>query len=110
MGIVAARIDADAAAIGLALRAGRATLGANTIIANSAGTGLLTAAAVLGIGGEVAAAVDRAAILHTDGAVRPLADATPAFDRDQTALADLATGPTVVQIGLKIDADAAAVG
>jgi hypothetical protein len=109
MGIVAARIDADAAAIGLTLPAGRATFGANTIAANSAGTGCLTAAAVFGIGGEVTTAVDSAAILHTDGAVRPLADAAAALDSDQTALADLAAGPAVVQIGLKIDAGAAAV-
>jgi hypothetical protein len=110
MGIVAARIDADAATISLTLRAAIATVGANTTVANSAGTGLLTAAAVLGIGGEVAAAVDSTAILHPDGAVGTLTDATPALDRNQTALADLATGPTVVQIGLKIDADATAVG
>jgi hypothetical protein len=100
MGIVAARIDADAAAIGLTLRAARATRGANTTVANTAGTGLLTAAAVFGIRGEVAAAVSNAAILNTDGAVGPLADAAPALDRDQTALADLTAGPTVVQIGL----------
>jgi hypothetical protein len=110
MGVVAARIDADAATIALPLRAAIATGGANTTAANSAGTGLLTTSAVFGIGGEVAAAVDSTAILHTDRAVRPLADAAPALDGNEATLANLATRPTVVQIGLQIEAAAAAVG
>jgi hypothetical protein len=65
---------------------------------------------MLGIGGEVAAAVDSAAVLHPDRAVCPLADATPAFDGNELTLANLATRSTVVHVGLEIDADAAAVG
>jgi hypothetical protein len=107
--VVAARVDADAAAVSLT-RGAAATRGAHTAAANTAGAGLLTASAVFGIRGEVAAAVDSAAILHTDGAVCALADPTPALDRNKPAFAHLAARPTVVQIGLDIDADASAVG
>jgi hypothetical protein len=65
---------------------------------------------MFGIGGEVAAAVSNAAILHTDRAVCPLADSAPALDGNEATLANLATRPTVAHIGLQIDAGAAAVG
>jgi hypothetical protein len=108
--VVAARVDADAAATGLALRATTATSGTNPAAANAAGARLLTGSAVFGIGGEVAAAVDSAAILDTNGAVCALADPAPALDRNEVTLAHLAARATVVQIGLEIDADAGAVG
>jgi hypothetical protein len=109
MGIVTARIDADAATIGLTLGAGTAG-GANTAAANSTGARLLTASTVFGIGREVAAAVHSPAILDTDGAVRALADPAPALDRDEATLAHLAARSAVVQVGLEVDADAGAVG
>jgi len=109
MGVIAARIDADAATIGLTLGAGTAG-GANTTAANSTGAGGLAGAAVFGIGGEVAAAVGSAAILHTDGAVCALADPTPALDRDEITRAHLAARPAVVHVRQEVDADAAAVG
>jgi len=62
------------------------------------------------IGGEVSAAVDRAAILDPYRAVRALADSAPALDGNEAALANLAARPTVVHIGLEIDADSSAVG
>jgi hypothetical protein len=110
MGIVTARINADAATIGLTLAAGVSTRVANATAADAAGAGLLTGSAVFGIGGEVAAAIDSAAILHTDGAVCALADSAPALDRDEIAFAHLAARPAVAQIGLEIDAGAGAVG
>jgi hypothetical protein len=63
-----------------------------------------------GVGGEIAAAVDRAAILDSYRAVRALADAAAALDRNKLTLANLAAGSAVVHIGLKIDASTAAVG
>jgi hypothetical protein len=108
--VVAARIDADTAAVALTLTAAITTRSADATAADAADAGLLTGSAVFGIGGEVAAAVDSAAILHADGAVCALADPAPAFDRDESALAQLAARSTVVQIGLEIDADASAVG
>jgi hypothetical protein len=65
---------------------------------------------VSGIGGEVAAAVDSAAILDPDRAVRALADAAPALDGNKLTLANLAARATVVHIGLEIDTDTAAIG
>ena len=103
--VVAARIDADTTAVGLTLRAA-ATRGAYATAANTAGTGLLARPAMFGIGGEVAAAVDGAAIRHTDGAIRTLADSAPALDGNEITLANLAARPTVVQVGLEIDAGA----
>ncbi len=110
MAVVAARIDADTAAVGLTLCAATAARGANATAANTAGAGVLAGAAVFGIGGEVAAAIDSAAIRDTDRAVRALADSAPALDGNELALANLAAGATVVHIGLEIDADTAAVG
>jgi hypothetical protein len=108
MAVIAARIDADTAAVGLTLRAATAR-GANATAANTAGAGVLAGPAVFRIGGEVAAAVDSAAILDTDRAVRALADPAPALDGDEFTLANLAARPTVVHVGLEIDADTAAV-
>jgi hypothetical protein len=48
--VVAARVDADAATISLALAAGVSTRIANATAADAAGAGLLTASAVFGIG------------------------------------------------------------
>jgi hypothetical protein len=109
MTVVAAGIDADTAAVGLTLRAA-AAICANATAANTTGAGVLAGPAVSGIGGEVATAVDGAAIRDTDRAVRALADSTPALDGNEIALAYLAAGATVVHIGLEIDTDAAAVG
>ena len=110
MAVVAARIDADTVAVGLTLRAATAARGANATAADTAGAGVLAGAAVSGIGGEVAAAVDGAAILDTDRAVRALADSAAALDGNELALANLAARATVVHIGLEIDTDTAAVG
>ncbi|HEX5992125.1 MAG TPA: hypothetical protein VFY70_06110 [Thermomicrobiales bacterium] len=107
--IVTAGVDADAAAVSLTRRATIAR-SANASSANAAGTRLLTAAAMCGIRGEVAAAVDRAAVLDPYRAVCPLADSAPALDRDEVALAHLAARPAIVHIRLEIDADTAAVG
>ena len=106
MRIVAARIDAHTAAVGLGFAAATAAPGANATAADSAGARVLARAAVFGIRGEIAAAVDGAAICHTDWAVRALAHAAPAFDGNESTLADLAARPTVVQIGQQIDAGA----
>ena len=106
--IVAAGIDADTVAFGLALRAATAARDTNATIADATGAGVLTGSAMFGIGGEVAAAVSDAAILHTDRAVRALADAAPALDGNEATLANLATRATVAHIGLEIDAGAGA--
>jgi len=110
MGIVAARIDADTVTFGLPLRAATATGAADAATTNTTSTWILAGTTVSGIRGEVAATVDSAAVLHTDGAGCTLADSAPALDGNETALADLAACPTVVQIGLEIDADSGAVG
>jgi hypothetical protein len=110
MAVVAARIDADATAVGLARRAGTAVRGAHATAANSASAGIRASPAVFGIGGEIAAAVLDAAILDTDWAISALADPAPTLDRNETALANLAARPTIVHIGLEIDADTAAIG
>jgi hypothetical protein len=104
--VVAAGIDADTAAVGLTFGAATTIRGANAAAANAAGTGITAGPAVCGIRGEIAAAVDRAAKLDPDRAVRPLADAAAALDRHELTLANLATRTTVVHIGLKIDAGA----
>jgi len=109
MTVVTARIDADAAAVGLTLRAGTAG-GANATAADTAGAWIGAGPAVFRIGGEVAAAVSDTAILHTDGAVCPLADPAPALDGNEPTLADLAARTAVVHIRLEIDAGAATVG
>jgi hypothetical protein len=109
MAVVAARIDADTATVGLTLRAAIAARGAYATAANTTGAGMIAGSAMSGIGGEVAAAVDDAAILNTDRAVRALADAAPALDGNEAAFANLAAIPTVIHIGLEIDADTAAV-
>ena len=108
--IVAAGIDANTAAVGLTLCAATAVRSTNAGAADTAGTGVLTGAAMCGIGGEVAAAVDGTAILDPYGAVRPLADSAPALDRDEVALAHLAARPAIVHVRLEIDAGTAAVG
>ena len=110
MAIVATGIDADAVAFGLTLRAATAAHGADATAADTAGAGIGAGSAVRGIGGEVAAAVDSAAILDTDGAVGALADSAAALDGNELTLADFAARPTVVHIRLEIDADTAAVG
>ena len=111
MAVVAARIDADAAAVGLTLGAQPPPPVAQTPPPQTPlAQAFCAGAAVLRIGGEIAAAVDRAAIRHTDRAVRALADSAAALDGDELTLADLAARPTVVHIGLEIDADTAAVG
>jgi hypothetical protein len=95
--IVAARVDADATAVSLTLRA-TTVRGANTSSANATGARLLTAAAMFGIGGEVTAAVDGAAILDPYRAVRALADTAPALDGNELTLAHLAARSTVIHI------------
>jgi hypothetical protein len=109
MAVVAARIDADTVAVGLTLRAASAR-SANATAANTAGAGVLTGAAVFGIGGEVAAAVDGAAKGDTNRAVCALADSAAALDGNELTLTNLAAGATVVHIRLEIDTDTAAVG
>jgi hypothetical protein len=107
--VVAARVDADSAAVSLTRGAATATRGTNAAAADAAGARLLTDSTVMRIRGEVAAAVDSAAILDTDRAVCTLADAVSAFDWNEATLAHLAARPTVIEIGLEIDAGACAV-
>jgi len=108
--VVAARIDADTAAVGLTVRAATTVRGANATVANTADAGVLTGPAMPRIGAEIAAAVDRAAILDPDRAVRALADSAPTLHGNELTLANLAARATVVHIGLEIDTDTAAIG
>jgi hypothetical protein len=73
-------------------------------------TGIATGAAVFVVIGQVAAKIDRAAILDANRAISPLADPAAAFDADQSALADSAAGAAVLQVRLEVDTDPAAVG
>ncbi|MDF3043701.1 MAG: hypothetical protein K0Q71_6407, partial [Thermomicrobiales bacterium] len=99
MTVVAAGIDADAAAVGLTFGAATTARGANATAANTAGAGVLAGAAVCGIGGEIAAAVDRSAVLNPDRAVRALADSAPTLDGNELTFSNLAARATVVHIG-----------
>jgi hypothetical protein len=110
MAVVAAGIDADTAAVGLTVRAATTVRGANAAGANTAGTGVLAGPAVPRIGAEIAAAVDSAAVLDPNRAVRALADSAPTLDGNELTLAHLAARATVVHIGLEIDTDTAAIG
>jgi hypothetical protein len=58
------------------------------------------------VGGEVAAEIGGPAVLQSDPAVGPYTLAASTLDADETALADAAAGPAVVEIGVEIDADA----
>jgi hypothetical protein len=106
--IVATRVDADTTAIDLILRAVAADWGAHATVADAAGTGIGAGSAVCGIRGEIAAAVDRAAILDPYRAVGALTDTTPALDGHELTFANLAARSTIVHIGQKIHAGARA--
>jgi hypothetical protein len=102
MVVVAAGIDADAAAVGLARQAA-ATWTADAAAADSTCARIGTGSAVIRIGGEVAAEVDRAAVLESDRAIGADALAITAVDGHQIAGTDLATDATVFEIGLQVD-------
>jgi hypothetical protein len=107
--VVAAGIDADTSAVGLTFGAAATARGANATAADATGTGVLAGPAVRGIGAEIAAAVDRSAVLNPDRAVRALADSAPTLDGNELTFANLAARATVVHIGLEIDTDTATV-
>ena len=109
MGIVAARIDADTVTFGLTLLTASTAGAADPATTNTISTWFLAGTAMSGIRGEVPATVDSATVLHTNGAICTLADSAPALDGNETALADLAARPTVVHVGLQIDAGTRAI-
>lgn len=102
--VVAAGGDAFAVALDLAFGAGAPRRDAGAARADTAGARVAAGAAVGRVGGQIAAAVDRAAVFDTDRAARPDALAATALHRDEAALADGSAGSAVVQIRLHIDA------
>jgi hypothetical protein len=109
---VVVEIRADAAAIGHAQIAAAISSATAADAANalSISARLLATAAVGRVGHRVATTIDRATVRDPHRATRPLANARPALDRHQPALANRAAGPAMIHIARQVHARPAAIG
>src|SRR5206468_3619816 len=97
-----------AVAIGLPFGTGAASSGsANTTFTDATGAGVAAVATVRGIGLEIAAEINRPAILQLWRAIRSYTLAAAAGDGDKLARAKTVAGAAVIEIGLQVDATGA---